>query len=61
VVLAVGDIDPAVAATADVVRNVELARVGAGFTPRHQELAVRSVLMDAGIAVAVRYVEFALR
>src|SRR5271166_591099 len=32
-VLAVGDIDPAVGVAADVVRNVELARVGAGLAP----------------------------
>src|SRR6516162_233427 len=53
VVLAVGDIDPAIRVTADVVRDVELAGIGAGFAPRHQELAVRRVFVDAGIAIAV--------
>jgi hypothetical protein len=33
VVLTVGDIDPTVRVTANIVRNVELARVGAGFAP----------------------------
>src|SRR5260221_219074 len=33
VVLAVGDIDPAIGVAADVVRDVELARVGAGLAP----------------------------
>src|SRR5215472_3973894 len=40
VVLAVGDIDPAVGVAADVVRHVELAGVGSRFAPRHQQFAV---------------------
>ena len=35
VVLAVGDIDPAVGVGTDVVDDVELARQGAGLAPRH--------------------------
>src|SRR5213594_1317855 len=60
-VLAVGDVDPAVPATADVVRNVELAGIGAGLAPRAEQRAVRSELVDARVAVAVRDVEIALR
>src|SRR5258708_20479495 len=57
VVLAVGDVDPAVRIAADVVRNVELPRIGAGLAPRGQQLAVGRVFVDAGVAVAVRHVE----
>src|SRR5439155_1908028 len=39
-VLTVGDVDPAVDVAADVVRNVELARTGAGLAPRAEERAV---------------------
>ena len=61
VVLAVGDIEPAVGVAADVVRDVELAGIGAGLAPRHQQLAVGRVFVDARVAVAVRDVEVALR
>jgi hypothetical protein len=40
VVLAVGDIDPAVAIAADVVRDVELTGIGPGLAPRHLQLAI---------------------
>ena len=60
-VLAVGDIDPAVGVGGDVVHDVELAGIGAGLAPGLQQLAVRRVLVDAGIAVAVRHVDLALR
>jgi hypothetical protein len=36
-VLAVGDIDPAVGVAADIVNDVELAGAGAGLAPRHQQ------------------------
>src|SRR5437899_7206898 len=39
-VLAVGDVDPAVGIAADVVRDVELARVGPRLTPRAEQAAV---------------------
>ena len=61
VVLAVGDIDPAIGIGADVVHDVELAGLGAGLAPRHQQLAVRRIFMDAGVAVAVRDIDLALR
>jgi hypothetical protein len=32
-VLAIGDIEPAVRVAADIVRNVELAGIGAGLAP----------------------------
>src|SRR5205807_2291509 len=41
VVLAIGDVDPAVGIADDIVRDVELARTGAAFAPGKQELAVR--------------------
>src|SRR5262245_10733225 len=39
-VLAIGHIDPAVSIAGDVVRDVELARIGAGTVPRQSELGV---------------------
>src|SRR5579864_2914538 len=56
-VLAVGDVNPAVGVTANIVRDVELAGVGAGLAPGREELAARRVFVDAGVAVAVGDVE----
>src|SRR6202163_401880 len=61
VVLAVRHIDPAVLVGDDVVDDVELARIGAGLAPGLYQPAVRRVFVDAGVAVAVRHVDFALR
>ena len=47
VVLTVGDVDPTIGVTADVVDDIELAFTGAGLTPRHQQLSVRRVFVDA--------------
>ncbi len=52
-VFAVGDIDPAVGVTADIVGDVELAGIGTRLAPRHHPLAVGGVFVDPGIAVAV--------
>ena len=60
-VLAVGDIDPAVGIGGDVVDDVELAGIGARLAPGLQQLAVGRVFVDAGIAVTVRDVNLALR
>src|ERR1700751_1490441 len=60
-VLAVGDIDPAVGVATNVVRNVELAGIGARLAPRHQQFAVRGVFMNSRTAVAVGDVEIASR
>ena len=56
-VLTVGDIEPDVRVAANVVRDVELAGIGAGLAPRRQQLAARRVFVDAGVAVAVGDVE----
>src|SRR5206468_10792346 len=40
VVLAVGDVEPALRIAADIVRDVELAGIGAGLTPGAQEFTV---------------------
>src|SRR6516225_4087459 len=61
VVLAVGDIDPASGIAADIVNDIELALAGAGRAPGEQQLAVRRVCVDTGIAVAVRDVDVAVR
>ena len=60
VVLAVGDIDPAVGIATDVVDDVEFALAGPRRPPRHEQLAVGRVFVDAGIAIAVRHVNLAL-
>src|SRR6516162_1556059 len=52
-ILAVGDIDPAVGVAADVVRDIELSRVSARLAPRHQQFAVASVFVDPRITVTV--------
>jgi hypothetical protein len=46
-VLAVGHVHPAVGVAADVMGDVELARIGAGLPPRAKQGAVRRVLVDA--------------
>lgn len=58
-VLAVGDVDPAVGVAADVVHDVELARTAAGLSPGAQQLAVWRVLVHARVAIAVRHVDLA--
>lgn len=61
VVLAVGNIDEAVGVGCNIVDDVELAGIGAGFAPGLQQLAVGRIFVDAGIAVAVRDVNLSLR
>src|ERR1700730_8974868 len=60
VVLAVGDIDPAISIGADVVHDVEFAWASAGLAPRLQQLAVGRVFMDASIPEPVGDVDFPL-
>ncbi len=60
VVLAVGDVDPAVVVGGDVVGDVELAGLAAGLAPRHDQLAVGRELVHARVAVAVGDVDLAL-
>ena len=61
VVLAVGDIDPAVGVGDDIVHDVELAGIGARLAPGLHQFSIGAVFVDAGIAVAVRHVDLALR
>src|ERR1700744_6534977 len=60
VVLAVGDVDPAVRVTADIVREIEFTGPGSGLAPTHQQLAVGRKLVDCGIAVTVRDINVAV-
>jgi len=61
VVLAVGDIDPAIGIGDDVMDDVELAGVGAGLAPGLDQFSVRREFVHAGIAVTVGHVDVALR
>src|SRR5215468_10560120 len=60
-VFPVGDIDPAIGVATDVVRDVELAGIGARLAPGRLELAVRRVFIDPRVAVAVGNVRVAAR
>ena len=60
-ILAVGDIDPAIGIGRDVVDDVELAGIGAGLAPAFEQFAVGRVFVDAGVAVAVGDIDLALR
>ena len=53
VVLAVGDVDPAVGVAGDVVRQAELAFADTGRAPREEMCPVGRVLVDPRVAVAV--------
>src|SRR6185437_3671922 len=61
VVLAVGDIDPAIGVGDDVVHDVELAGPGAGLAPGEEQLAVVRVFVHARIAIAVGDIDLLLR
>ena len=61
VVLAVGDVDPAIGIAMDVVRQVEFALADAAFAPGGQVFPVGRVLVDLRVAVAVGHVDLALR
>src|SRR6185436_12043416 len=60
-VLAIGDVYPALRIAADVVRDVELAGIGTGFAPGKQQLAIRRVLVDTRVAVPVSDVDITAR
>src|SRR6185312_12344967 len=60
-VLAIGDIDPAIGVGRDVVHDVELPGIAARLAPGFQQLAVGRIFVHAGIAVAVGDVDLALR
>src|SRR5580692_1443968 len=59
VVLAIGDINPSIDVGDDVVDDVELAGIGARLAPCLQQLSIRRVFMDAGVAVTVGYIDIA--
>ncbi len=61
VVLAVGNVDPAVLIATDVVDDVELAWLRARFAPREQQPAVRRIFVNPSVAVAVGDVQVAAR
>src|SRR5215472_1492674 len=58
-VLAIGDVDPAVGVAANVVHDIELALTRAGLSPGHQKLAVRRIFVHARVAVAIRHIDLA--
>ena len=51
-VLAVGHIDPAIGIAGDVVRDIELAWIGARPAPREQELTIRCIFVNSGVAIS---------
>ena len=59
-ILSVGHEDVTVTVRRDVVNDVELARIGAGLTPREHQLTVRRVLVYTGVAVSVGDVHVAI-
>src|SRR5690348_8599563 len=59
-ILTVGDVDPAVGVAGNIMHQIELAWLGSRLSPRHQQLPVGGVLVHAGVAVTVRYVNLAL-
>src|SRR5260221_1049187 len=61
VVLTVRDIDKTVGVGCDVVDDIELAGIAAGLAPAFQQLPIRRAFVHAGIAVAVRDIDLALR
>ena len=60
-VLAIGDIDPALGIGDDVVHDIELAGIGARLAPAFYQFAVRSEFMHAGVAVTIRHIDLAFR
>src|SRR5215472_17962165 len=61
VVLAINNIDEAIRVCGDVVHDIELAVICPRLAPAPDQLAVGSEFVHAGIAVAVRDVNLALR
>jgi hypothetical protein len=60
-VFSVGDTDKNVGVGGDVMHNVELAGIGAGLAPAHDQFAIRAEHVDAGVAIAVGNMDLALR
>src|SRR5262249_35006341 len=60
-VLPVGDIERVVSIDHDRVRRVEVARSGAAFAPAFHQIAILAELGHARFAVAVGYVDAAVR
>src|SRR5439155_19071692 len=62
IVLPIADVDVAVVARDEAVRQVKLVRLGlAGLAPRRDEPAGGGEAMDAGVAIAVGHVEVTRR
>jgi hypothetical protein len=60
-VFPVGDVDPALVVAGNVVDEVELPRIGPRLAPGEQQFAVRRILVNARIGIAVGDVDIALR
>ena len=57
---AISNINPAVAVTTDVVGQIKFTRPGPGSPPGQQMFALWGILVNAGIAVTVGYVDGAI-
>ena len=61
VIFPIGDVDPALVIAGDIVDEIELPRVGPRLAPGEQQFTVRRILVNAGIGIAIRDVDIALR
>ena len=61
VLLTIGDIDPSIFVTGNVVRQIELSGPATGLTPRFDSLPVLCVFVDAGVPVTVGHVDLVVR
>jgi len=59
VILAVGNIDPPVGITMNVVRQVEFTLTNAAFAPGEQVFPVWGELMHLGVAISVGHIDLA--
>ena len=60
-IFAIGDVDPALVIAGDIVDEIELPRIGPRLAPGEQQFTVRRILVNAGVGIAVRDVDIALR
>ena len=60
-IFAIGDVDPTLVVAGDIVDEIELPRIGTRLSPREKQFAVRRILVNAGVGIAVGDVDITLR